>query len=60
MAQRMVNQAALDTLPATADSDVQGRSVSMLAADDPPIHQVIEPDDEAGPRPESRQAPSVI
>ncbi|MFE6906996.1 SUMF1/EgtB/PvdO family nonheme iron enzyme [Streptomyces erythrochromogenes] len=40
---RMINQAALDTLLAKADKDAQGRFVGILAADDAPIHSIIEP-----------------
>lgn len=43
---RMVNQAALDTLLAKADKDVQGRFVGILAADDVPAYAIIEPDED--------------
>lgn len=41
---RMVNQAALDTMLARADSDVHGRFAGLLRAwDGPALHQLVEP-----------------
>jgi hypothetical protein len=45
---RPVNQAALDTLLATADRDVHGRFAGLLSEDDAPTPQLVEASDKPG------------